>query len=126
MDIPGNLKYSQTHEWVLDNGDGTVTLGITDYAQAELGDITYLELPDVGRELTFDDPFGTVESVKAASELIAPVTGVITELNQPVLDDPEVINGDPYGSWMLKVRLSNAAELENLLTASDYAEFTEA
>jgi glycine cleavage system H protein len=125
MDTPTDLRFSESHEWVRASGDGTAALGITDFAQSELGDIVYLELPEVGRALTFDDPFGSVESVKAVSDLIAPVSGEILQVNTALVEAPATLNTAPYESWLLVVKLSDAAELDDLLTAEQYEEFTE-
>jgi glycine cleavage system H protein len=125
MKNPTDLKYSNTHEWVRVEGDGTATLGITDHAQRELGDVTYLELPDVGGVLSQDEPFGTVESVKAVSDLVAPLSGEVLKVNTDLVDAPEAINPDPYGCWMLTVKLLDAAELSALMTAEEYELFTE-
>lgn len=120
MNHPEGLKYSRSHEWVRVEG-ATATIGITDFAQAELGDIVYLELPEVGRTLQREDVFGTVESVKAVSDLYAPVSGEVVAVNDGLTDSPEGINEDPYErGWMIKVTLANAAELDDLLSASDY------
>jgi glycine cleavage system H protein len=125
MSVPADLKYTKTHEWVRVEGD-TVTIGITDHAQAELGDIVYLELPEAGRILAHDEIFGTVESVKAVSDLYSPVSGEVVEGNTTIGDATETVNEDPYGrGWMIKVRLSNPAELEGLLSAADYDKLVE-
>ena len=124
--VPGDLKYSKSHEWVRVEGD-VATVGITDHAQAELGDIVYLELPEVGRMLQQEGQFGEVESVKAVSELYSPVSGEVVEANTAITDSTEVINEDPYGKgWMIKVRLSNPAELSSLLDPADYERHAEA
>lgn len=125
MPVPADLKYVTTHEWVKVVGD-TATIGITDHAQAELGDIVYLELPEAGRVLAKDEIFGTVESVKAVSDLYSPVSGEVVESNTGIGDATETVNNDPYGQgWMIKVRLANAAELEELLSAADYDKLIE-
>jgi glycine cleavage system H protein len=122
MNTPEDLQYSKTHEWVRVAGD-QATIGITDFAQDQLGDIVYLELPEAGRKLRLEDPFGVVESVKAVSDLFSPLTGEILQVNEPLLDQPEAINSDPYGAgWMLVVRLENPAELHELLSAAQYQE----
>lgn len=119
--IPSNLKYTKEHEWVADNGDGTVTIGITDHAQAALGDVTFVDLPKEGDSFAAGDVFGTVESVKAASDLYCPVSGEIVAVNGELDGAPESVNSDPYGAaWMIKVKLSNAAELGDLLDAAGY------
>lgn len=125
MKNPTDLKYSNTHEWVRVEADGTATLGITDHAQRELGDVTYLELPDVGAVLTQDEPFGTVESVKAVSDLVAPLSGEVLKVNTDLVDAPEAINDDPYACWMLTVKVLDAAELSGLMSADEYQLFTE-
>ncbi len=123
MNIPKDLKYTPEHEWVRDNGDGTVTIGITDFAQGELGDIVFVELEPEGEEFDKDDVFGTVEAVKTVSELFAPVSGEIAEINEELEDDPELVNNDPYGDgWMVKFTVSDKSELESLLTADKYEE----
>ena len=123
--IPGDLKYSKTHEWVRISDD-VATIGITDHAQAELGDITYLDLPKPGRQLEVDAQFGEVESVKAVSELFAPISGEVLEANTAISDTTEVVNEDPYGNgWLIKVRLSDSAQLANLMDAADYTKYAE-
>jgi glycine cleavage system H protein len=120
MPVPADLKYSKSHEWVKVEGD-TAVIGITDHAQEELGDIVYLELPEPGRMLAMDEIFGTVESVKAVSDLYSPVSGEVVEANTNLTDTTEVLNQDPHGQgWMIRVRLSNASELEGLLSSNDY------
>ena len=120
MQIPENLKYSTDHEWVAVDGD-SVTIGITDYAQGELGDLVFVELPDVDTEVSQGESFGTIEAVKAVSDLFAPVSGTVTEINEVLADDPEVVNKDPYGDrWMLKVKMSNSDDLDALLDADAY------
>jgi glycine cleavage system H protein len=117
---PKELKYSATDEWVRVEGN-RATVGITDYAQHELGDVVYLDLPDVGRHLNADDLFGTVESVKAVADLISPVTGEVVEVNEALTDTPEVINQDPYGrAWMMVVKLDDPSEAQGLMTADQY------
>jgi len=121
MNIPTDLKYTQEHEWVRDNGDGTVTVGITDFAQSELGDIVFVELEPEGFEFDKDDVFGTVEAVKTVSELFAPVAGEIVENNEELEDDPELVNNDPYEKgWMVKIKVSDKSQIEELLSAEDY------
>jgi glycine cleavage system H protein len=120
MEIPQGYKFTKTHEWVKVDGD-VATIGITDFAQSELGDITYLELPGVGASLTASEPFGVVESVKAASDVYAPVSGEVVEENAAAIDAPEVVNSSPYGdAWLLKVRIDDASQLDNLLDADAY------
>lgn len=121
--VPSELKYSKTHEWVKVEGD-VATVGITDHAQAELGDIVYLDLPEAGRILQLEEQFGEVESVKAVSELFSPVSGEVIESNTGIIGTTEVVNEDPFGAgWLIKVRLSNPSELEELLDAADYEKF---
>lgn len=117
--IPDNLQYAESHEWVLDHGDGTVTIGITDHAQEALGDVVFVELPDVGQTLSKGDEFGVIESVKAASDLYAPINGEVIEINEALEDAPENVNEAPYeGGWIMKVRLDGA--VEGLLDADGY------
>lgn len=125
MSTPSDLKYTKEHEWLKDNGDGTATIGITEFAQGELGDIVFVELEEPGFEFSQDDTFGTVEAVKTVSELFAPVDGEVIELNEELEDNPELVNDDPYGEgWMLKIKLSDPSQLEDLLTAEDYEDIT--
>ena len=120
--IPSNLKYADSHEWVLDNGDGTVTVGITDHAQELLGDVVYLELPEVGAETTASEQFSLVESVKAASDIYAPVSGEVVEVNEALDDSPELVNESPFGdAWIAKIKLSDPSELDKLMDADAYA-----
>jgi glycine cleavage system H protein len=117
---PGDLKFSKTHEWVRVDGD-IATIGITDHAQAELGDITYLDLPKAGSTIDKGSQFGEIESVKAVSELYAPVSGEVVEANTGIADTTEVVNEDPFGAgWLIKVRLSDASQLSTLLDAAAY------
>ncbi|MCZ2722254.1 glycine cleavage system protein GcvH [Marinomonas sp. 15G1-11] len=119
--IPANLKYAESHEWVLDNGDGTVTVGITDHAQELLGDVVYVELPEVGSEVNATEQFSLVESVKAASDIYAPVSGEVVEVNEALSDEPEMINDVPFeGAWIAKIKLSEVSELDGLLDAAGY------
>ncbi|WP_299312973.1 glycine cleavage system protein GcvH [uncultured Halomonas sp.] len=125
--IPANLRYADSHEWVLDNGDGTVTVGITDHAQEALGDIVFVELPEVGRALTLKEEFGVVESVKAASDLYAPVAGEVVEVNEALEDAPETVNESPYADgWIMKVRLKESSQLDDLLDADGYGAVAQA
>ncbi|MCV2402873.1 glycine cleavage system protein GcvH [Marinomonas sp. C2222] len=120
--IPENLKYAESHEWVLDNGDGTVTVGITDHAQDLLGDVVYVELPEVGLETTATEQFSLVESVKAASDIYAPVNGEVIEVNEALDDAPELINESPFeDAWIAKIKLSDDADLDTLLDAAGYS-----
>lgn len=125
MEFPEGLKYSKEHEWVLVEG-GTATIGITEFAQEELGDIVYVELPEVGEKVVKDDPFGAVESVKAVSDVYAPVSGAVLEINDILPDNPETINDDPYGDgWMIRVELSDVDDLKDLMDADEYAEYVQ-
>jgi glycine cleavage system H protein len=120
VNVPNDLKYTREHEWVKVEGN-TATVGITDWAQGELGDIVFVELPDIGAEVSQMGAFGTIEAVKAVSELFAPVSGKVVEVNSALDDDPMVINRDPYGEgWMIKIDLSDAGQLEQLLDAGGY------
>ncbi len=118
------LRYSEDHEWVKVEG-GIAVVGISDYAQGELGDITYADLPEVGDDAVAGEDFAALESVKASSELLAPVSGKIVEVNTELEDAPEKINEDPYGAWIVKIEMSDAAELDALLDAAGYAKVTE-
>lgn len=121
MSIPSELKYTKEHEWIRDNGDGTATIGITDFAQGELGDIVYVELNDTGESYGQDDVFGTVEAVKTVSELFMPVAGEVVEINEELENEPELVNEDPYGKgWMVKIKPDNPDDLNSLLSADDY------
>ena len=123
MSNPEDLKYTREHEWIRDNGDGTATVGVTNFAQGELGDIVFVELEDVGFDFEKDEVFGTVEAVKTVSELFAPVSGEIVEINEKLEEEPELVNDDPYGEgWMIRLKLKDAAELDDLMSASDYQE----
>jgi glycine cleavage system H protein len=123
VNIPENLSYSETHEWLLIEGS-VATIGITDHAQNELGDIVYLEVKDPGTEITADGEFGVVESVKAASDLYLPVAGKITEVNEAAVDEPAIINKDPYGSgWLAKIEVTDPGELDKMMDAAGYAAF---
>ncbi|CBV42411.1 glycine cleavage system protein GcvH [Halomonas elongata] len=125
--IPPNLRYAESHEWIQDNGDGTVTIGITDHAQQSLGDVVFVELPEVGASLAKGDEFGVVESVKAASDLYAPVSGEVVEVNESLEDAPESINESPYeDAWIMKVRLEDGSDLEDLLDADAYQAIADA
>ena len=125
VDIPDELKYTKEHEWASIEGN-SVTVGITDYAQDALGEIVYIELPGEGDEVTKGEPFGAVESTKSVSDLYAPVSGEVIGVNEMLLDSPEVINEDPYGEgWMIKVRMYDPAELDDLMNAEEYAEYIE-
>ena len=122
MEIKPELKYTKDHEWISIDGDNA-TIGITDYAQGELGDIVYVEIEALGEELEKEEIFGSVEAVKTVSDLFLPVSGEITELNEGLEDKPELINDDPYGEgWIIKMKISNQSELSDLLSADDYKE----
>ncbi len=123
MGSPADLKFTKSHEWVRVEDD-IATIGLADYAQSELGDITYLELPEVGDSIAAKDPLGVVESVKAASDIYAPVSGEVTERNEAAVEKPEIVNQDPFGeAWLIKVRLSDAAQLGELMDAEAYDAF---
>ena len=119
--IPANLRYTDSHEWVLDNGDGTVTIGITDHAQEALGDVVFVELPETGRELDAGEEFGVIESVRAASDLYLPLSGEIVAVNESLEDAPETVNDNPYeDGWIIKLKLAEPEALESLLDATAY------
>jgi glycine cleavage system H protein len=120
--IPSNLKYTKEHEWALVE-ENTVTVGITDFAQSALGDIVFLEVPEVGTNLKSGSTFGVVESIKSVSDLYSPVTGEVVGRNSDLEGSPEKINEDAYGSWLIKVKVKDTSELNNLLTAEQYQEF---
>lgn len=122
MAYPTDRKYTKEHEWIQANGT-SATVGITDYAQQSLGDIVFVEAPKVGTEVTGGKTFGSVESVKAVSDLFAPASGTITEVNGELATSPEKVNQDPHGSWMIKLTLKNPGELDTLLSAADYEKF---
>ena len=122
--IPEDLHYSKDHEWVRVEGDVAV-VGITDYAQNSLGDVVYVELPKAGEQFAANEPFGSVESVKAVSEVFSPVTGEVAGLNESLNDEPEKVNQDPYGEgWMIRMKMTNRGEVDSLLTAAEYEDFT--
>ncbi|HEY2419900.1 MAG TPA: glycine cleavage system protein GcvH [Neobacillus sp.] len=124
MSTPQGLLFSEEHEWVKVEGD-KVRIGITEFAQHELGDIVFVELPEVGDEVSADDPFGSVESVKTVSELYAPVSGKVVEVNEELSDSPEFVNESPYEkAWMVVVEMTDSSELEKLMTAEQYEEMT--
>ena len=123
MPYPTDLKYTKDHEWVRLSGP-EARVGITDYAQKQLGDVVYLELPDVGRTVKQGEVFGTIESVKAVSELYAPLSGEVTEVNTALTAKPEAVNKDPHGSWMIVVKVADAGEASALLDSATYAELT--
>lgn len=120
---PADLKYTKDHEWVRVSGS-QAHVGITDYAQKQLGDVVYLELPEVGRKVAKGDVFGTIESVKAVSELYAPVSGEVTEVNGALTERPEAVNKDPHGSWMIVLKIANPGDTADLLDADKYTELT--
>ena len=121
MNIPSNLKYTKSHEWVRVEGDGTITVGITDHAQELLGDLVFVELPDVGKVLAAEQEAAVVESVKAASDVYAPIAGTVTEVNTTVPDSPEAVNQDAYSAWLFKMKPANIADVDALLDANAYA-----
>ena len=124
--IPDDLHYSKDHEWARVEG-GVAVVGITDYAQDSLGDVVYVELPKVGDDFAANESFGSVESVKAVSEVFSPVSGEIVGINETLADAPEKVNQDPYGEgWMIRVQMSNRGEVDSLLTAAEYEDFTKA
>lgn len=124
--VPENLHYSKDHEWVRVDG-GVATIGITDHAQDQLGDVVYVELPKADDEFAANESFGSVESVKAVSELFTPVTGKVSEVNPSLNDEPEHVNKDPYGKgWMIKIKMTSPGEVDSLLTAAEYEDFTKA
>lgn len=118
--VPANLRYSKEHEWVEVNGS-VARIGITDFAQSELGDIVFVELPEVGGTILLDEPFGSVESVKTVSELYAPISGKITAVNESLADSPELVNEEPFeGAWMIEVELNDASDVDKLMSAEEY------
>ena len=121
MNIPQELKYTQSHEWARSEADGTVSVGITDHAQEQLGDIVFVEAPKAGRKVAAGEAVGVVESVKAASDIYAPVAGEIVAGNDALADSPEKVNADAYGSWLFRIKPDNAADLAKLLDAAAYA-----
>ncbi len=123
MANPAYLKYTKDHEWVRTDG-AQARIGITEYAQKQLGDVVYLELPDVGRAFKKGDVFGTIESVKAVSELYAPVSGEVVEVNSRLTEKPEAVNTDPHGSWMIVVKVADPGEASDLLDAGQYSDLT--
>jgi glycine cleavage system H protein len=126
MKIPAELKYTEDHEWVRVEDD-TATVGITDFAQGELGDVVFVEIETEGEELDKGETFGTVEAVKTVSDLFMPVGGEVTEVNEALADEPELVNKDPYGKgWMVKIKVSDTSELDDLMSADDYKKMVEA
>jgi glycine cleavage system H protein len=122
MSYPDDLRYTKEHEWIRVEGT-TATIGITDYAQQQLGDVVFVELPDAGRTLSVGDAFGTIESVKAVSELFAPMSGEVLEVNPALRDHPEIVNSQPHEAWMVKIRLSDPAAASSLMDSSSYQAF---
>lgn len=120
-----DFRYAESHEWVKLEGD-IATVGITDYAQHELGNIVYVDMPEVGDEVSQGEDFGAVESVKAASDLVSPVSGEVVEINEALEDEPELINQDAFANWIMKVKVSDSSEIDNLLDAASYAKICEA
>ena len=118
--VPSNLKYAASHEWVLVNDDGTVTIGITDHAQEALGDLVFVELPEVGAHYAAEKEIAVVESVKAAADVYAPLAGTVTEVNQAAADAPEAVNADAYAAWLFKLKPDNLADVDALLDAAGY------
>jgi glycine cleavage system H protein len=124
--VPEDLHYSKDHEWVRVDGNVAI-IGITDYAQNSLGDVVYVELPKAGDAFSASESFGSVESVKAVSEVFTPISGAIAQINESLADEPEKVNTDPYGAgWMIRVEMSNPGEVDSLLTAAEYEDFTKA
>lgn len=121
MSIPAELKYTESHEWVRVEADGTIAIGITDFAQDALGDIVYVDLPKVGQELTAGKESAVVESVKAAGDIYAPVSGVVVAVNEGLGDAPETINSDAFNAWLFKLKPNNAADVDGLLSAEAYS-----
>lgn len=118
--VPANLKYTASHEWVLLNADGTVTVGITDHAQEALGDLVFVELPEVGASFAAEKEIAVVESVKAAADVYAPLAGEVVAVNEAVVDAPESVNQDAYAAWLFKLKPANAADLDKMLDAAGY------
>lgn len=118
--VPANLKYTKSHEWVRVEADGTLTIGVTDHAQEALGDIVFLELPEAGRNVNAGEACAVIESVKAASDIYAPVAGEVVAANQDLVDAPESVNGDAYGAWLFKLKPANAADVGALMDAAAY------
>jgi glycine cleavage system H protein len=120
MNVPAQLKYTASHEWIRTESDGTLTIGITDHAQEALGDLVFIELPEVGRKVKAGEACAVVESVKAASDIYAPVSGEIAAINEQVVTSPEMVNADAYGHWLYKLKPENAADVASLLDAAAY------
>ncbi|WP_217475920.1 glycine cleavage system protein GcvH [Stutzerimonas stutzeri] len=119
-DIPSDLRYAASHEWARLEADGSVTVGISDHAQEALGDVVYVELPEVGQQLSAGQQAGVVESVKAASDIYAPISGEVIAINEQLTDSPEMVNSEPYGSWFFRLQPSDASALDKLLDAEGY------
>ncbi|HEX6734072.1 MAG TPA: glycine cleavage system protein GcvH [Azonexus sp.] len=124
--VPANLKYTASHEWLLLNADGSVTVGITDHAQEALGDLVFVELPEVGAHFAAEQEIAVVESVKAAADVYAPIAGTVAEVNQAAADAPESVNADAYAAWLFKITPDNAADLDKLLDAAAYQDVADA
>ncbi len=125
MNIPDELRYTKDHEWI-QLADGIATVGITEHAQGELGDIVFVEFPELNDTVSKDDPLGTIEAVKTVADLFAPVSGEVVEINEAIEDEPERVNSDPHGEgWLVKIKLSNTTECDSLMSASDYTSFLE-
>jgi len=125
-ETPDDLKYSKSHEWVRVNDDGTVTIGVTDHAQAQLGDLVYVEVPEEGRELEAEEACAVVESVKAASDVYAPLAGTVAAANEALADTPEAVNNDAYGDgWLIRLKPADAAAVNALMSAAEYQAFVE-
>jgi glycine cleavage system H protein len=125
MNIPANLRYTQSHEWVRRESDGSISIGITDHAQEMLGDLVYIELPETGKTFAAQAQIAVVESVKAASDIYAPVAGSVTEVNQAAADAPESVNEDAYAAWLFRMKPANAADIDALLDAAGYRQAIE-
>ncbi len=125
MNVPSNLKYTKDHEWIKDEGNGMATVGVTDFAQSQLGDIVFVEIETQGETLAKEEVFGTIEAVKTVSDMFMPASGEVIEVNPKVTEQPDIVNKDPYGEgWMIKVKMTNPAELNDLLSADQYKEIT--
>jgi len=126
MNIPADLKYTRSHEWVRAEADGTVTVGISDHAQELLGDLVFIEPPDIGRALAAEQEAAVVESVKAAADVYAPIAGTVIEVNQAAVDAPELVNQDAYGAWLFRMKPAAASDLDGLLDAAAYRQIVDA
>ncbi len=123
MAIPSNLRYTREHEWILVNGN-TGTIGVTDFAQTELGDVVYIEVTNIDERVSGGDPFGSIEAVKTVSDLFAPITGVVTDFNEDLETQPELVNQDPYGrGWIIKMQIENIVDVDSLLTPQQYDDY---